>query len=455
MKWFQTFLIGVSVFAVLSCGNTRKAEPELVLFETASPPSLVADLINEISNTALEYRDEIMTVWRYDHRYNLFPVVENDTVTFLFYTNSAIPVDTVAVAFETNDFDKTSHPLIRVNDSNLFYNTFKITNPKGMEYFIAYFADAESKGKLIRDPFNPNVNLRTAPRNLIQSPDDEQGYYNIVDKMDMVSNFGGLKKHTVYIFLPPDYYSAPNKQYPVLVMQDGQNIWDWDGAAFGGWKVDTAALELIEEETIEAPIIVGIKNTSDRSEEYVGYSVYYLAEETNHPELIETADAKAAAYESFVVETVIPYVRDHYRVLTNAESTAVCGSSFGGAVSLHLAFSHPDVFGMVASLSGGNSYPGDEDYDDIPYTALPYIVDQEINGMTIEKVYLDCGQGDALDEYLVQFNDQVFDKLTNVGYVPGENLYYEIFPEHGHNERSWAKRMPFILEYLFGIDSAE
>src|SRR5436190_194515 len=62
----------------------------------------------------------------------------------------------------------------------------------------------------------------------------------------------------VLIYLPPSYFSS-ERRYPVLYMQDAQNLFD-AGASFGGveWQVDET-MEMLADEGLEA-IVVGLNH---------------------------------------------------------------------------------------------------------------------------------------------------------------------------------------------------
>src|SRR5438477_10739802 len=64
------------------------------------------------------------------------------------------------------------------------------------------------------------------------------------------------------VYLPPGYEEHAERRYPVLYLQDGQNLFD-AATAFAGqeWRADESADRLTEEGIIEPLIIVGIYNT--------------------------------------------------------------------------------------------------------------------------------------------------------------------------------------------------
>src|SRR5206468_3445667 len=81
-----------------------------------------------------------------------------------------------------------------------------------------------------------------------------------------------LNRHRrIWIYLPESYKQS-KKRYPVIYMQDGQNIFD-DATSFSGeWGVDDA-LDTLHKETKEC-IVVGIDNGGDkRMNEYCPYDM--------------------------------------------------------------------------------------------------------------------------------------------------------------------------------------
>src|SRR5579863_9915867 len=76
-------------------------------------------------------------------------------------------------------------------------------------------------------------------------------------------------------WLPPGYDDPANagRRYPVLYLNDGQNLFE-SMTAFGGveWQVDETADRLVREGVVPPMIIVGIDNTGkNRFREYMPY----------------------------------------------------------------------------------------------------------------------------------------------------------------------------------------
>jgi len=80
-------------------------------------------------------------------------------------------------------------------------------------------------------------------------------------------NFPGrsVLSRDIIVWLPPGYDELSDKYYPVLYMQDGQNVFDPSTSSFGiDWQIDEVADSLIKTKSIKDIIIVGIYNTPFR-----------------------------------------------------------------------------------------------------------------------------------------------------------------------------------------------
>src|SRR6185369_7256568 len=105
------------------------------------------------------------------------------------------------------------------------------------------------------------------------------------------------------------------RRYPVIYMHDGQNLFDDATSYAGEWGVDETLNELARSHGFEA-IVVGIDNGQDRR-----------MTELNPWDNPRFGKAEGAAYMSFIVDVVKPYVDARYRTRSDAQSTAIIGSS--------------------------------------------------------------------------------------------------------------------------------
>ncbi len=145
------------------------------------------------------------------------------------------------------------------------------------------------------------------------------------------------------IYLPPGYKARPNRRYPVLYLQDGQNLFDGATSYMQGqeWRVDETAEKLIRTGEIEPLIIVGIYNTGDhRIDEYTPTTDHRRAR-----------GGKAHLYAAMLTRELKPFVDHEFRTRRGPQNTGLGGSSLGGLLTLTIGLQLPHVFGKLAVMS--------------------------------------------------------------------------------------------------------
>ena len=145
----------------------------------------------------------------------------------------------------------------------------------------------------------------------------------------------------IVVYLPPDYEASEEARYPVLYVQDGQNLFN-EATSFQQieWKMDETAQRLIQSKQIQPIIIVGIYNTEWRNAEFTPPGMN-TGDPKNNP------TPRGDQYGRFVVEELKPFIDHSYRTIPDREHTAVAGSAQGGLITMYLAKQHKDVFGNV------------------------------------------------------------------------------------------------------------
>ena len=239
----------------------------------------------------------------------------------------------------------------------------------------------------------------------------------------------------VIVYLPPDYEADKRKKYPILYLQDGQNLFDGTTSFTYGqeWRVDETAQSLIGAGKIEPLIIVGIYNAGhDRTDEY-----------TPTHDARRKIGGKAELYGRMLVEELKPFVDSNYRTLNHAQHTGLGGSSLGGLVSLYLGLKYPEVFSRLAVVSPSVWF---DDRRIVHYVeALPK--------RPRLRIWLDTGtkEGGTLSEAKETVADArlLRETLTRKGWKLGRDLGYAEREGAEHNERSWAARVEPMLQFLF------
>jgi len=143
----------------------------------------------------------------------------------------------------------------------------------------------------------------------------------------------------IWIYLPPSYKQTKNKNYPVLYMHDGQNLFNEQTAFSGEWGVDEC-LDSLAQILNKDCMVVGIDNGGDkRMTEYNPYDDDKYGK------------GEGKQYLDFIAKTLKPYIDSNYRTLKDANHTFIAGSSMGGLISMYALVQYPDVFGTAGVFS--------------------------------------------------------------------------------------------------------
>lgn len=236
----------------------------------------------------------------------------------------------------------------------------------------------------------------------------------------------------VIVYLPPGYDSEPRRSYPVLYMQDGQNLFDPETSFIQGrtWELGEQADEVIEAGEVEPLIIVGIYNTGDRR----------LAEYT-HERDWQRGGGEADRYGLLLTEDLMPWIARHYRVRTDRDSTGLGGSSLGGLVTLYLGLRYAHIFGRLAVLSPSVWWNHKSILGQLNERA-PQIWERP-------RIWLDVGEREG--HRTLRDAEMLARRLKANGWVAGETLHFERVPEGTHDEASWARRVKPMLRFQFPV----
>lgn len=147
----------------------------------------------------------------------------------------------------------------------------------------------------------------------------------------------------VFVYLPAAYFADRTARLPVLYLQDGFNVFDNPLAPFGSWHVEPSLEDAVSRGIARPVILVGI-DTANRMDEYLWTDL--------PPGTGYAVSPKLPGYGDFVAKTLKPLVDARFRTRPGREHTGIAGSSLGGISSLWIAWNHPQVFGLAASLSG-------------------------------------------------------------------------------------------------------
>ncbi len=247
----------------------------------------------------------------------------------------------------------------------------------------------------------------------------------------------------VEVWLPPDYMTS-NHRYPVLYVQDGQNVFD-DSTAYGNteWGLDEAMSRLITAKRIHAAIVVAISNSPKRVQEYMPRKALQDDKTilTGIPSLPSVdGPSLSDAYLRFMTTELKPFIDRTYRTKRERDDTYLMGSSFGGLISLYAVTELPGVFRGAACLS--THWPAGNG-------AMVAYLESHIPKRDDHRFYFDHGTA-TLDTLYAPFQLRVDSLFRARRYEDGEHFMTRVFDGADHSERSWRARLDAPLEFLLG-----
>jgi predicted alpha/beta superfamily hydrolase len=268
--------------------------------------------------------------------------------------------------------------------------------------------------------------------------------HSVTDMLDVVPFTSQIFHNTrmLRIFLPGNYFSPHNRnrRYPVLYLQDGQNVFD-KATSFSGkeWEADETVDHLVSAFKITPMFIVGIDNAGEqRASEYLSYPDAHNPQfqSANPPELDGTK------YADFLTKEVMPFLQKRYRIAIGPANTGLGGSSYGAVVALTTALHRPGIFGKLL-LESPSLWVGDG----------KLVTEVEKTKLLPQKIYLGIGTKEAgnaeSDALILKTFDDVEEILKKKGMGPTR---LKVVVEEGglHNEEAWARRFPDALLFLYG-----
>jgi predicted alpha/beta superfamily hydrolase len=241
-----------------------------------------------------------------------------------------------------------------------------------------------------------------------------------VELVPVGPEFPGLDRD-LSVYLPPSH-GLSDRRYPVLYMQDGQNLFDPAISFAGSWRVDLV-MDRAAARGREA-IVVGIPNAGEgRIAEYSP---------------LDHAGGEAGQggrYVEYLVSAIKPLVDSRFRTLPDRAATGIAGSSMGGLISLFAFFHRPDVFGCAAALSPSLWF-GKRAIFGLLETA-PFHPG---------RIYLDVGLLEGTE--VVEDARRLRDLLSAKGYRRGGLLRYVEDRTGKHEESAWSRRFRAALPFL-------
>lgn len=259
----------------------------------------------------------------------------------------------------------------------------------------------------------------------------------VVGAVELLSWPDFLDERQVWVYLPPGYESDTQRDYPVLYMFDGQNVFNEATSFAGEWRVDETLEHLIAEEKVAPMIVVAVANHgSRRIFEYTPWIISHRAESGGGQEHLRAW-----------VDILIPRIDAHYRTEVGPENRGLAGSSLGGLMSLYGGFAYPEVFGKVGAFSPSLLMAGSVVFEFCAQqSGFPRVLYMDMG--TREDGHLSDRDHDGIDDHIAALR-QLREVLIKRGSLVGENLMVVEDADARHNESAWSRRFPEAVTFLF------
>ncbi len=211
----------------------------------------------------------------------------------------------------------------------------------------------------------------------------------------------------IYVYLPESY--AVGENHPLLIAHDGNEsiVRGQFHEVIDAWSTGKAPSK--------QPVVafVALAAQDQRMAEYT----------------FASEGARGDDYATFLVDGVLPFLRERFRLSSDRTATGLVGASLGGLISYHVLTSHSETFGYAAGMSSSFFWA-----DNAMLSRI------EAEGCFDADFYLDSGSPN--DNFVV--TQQMRDLLDSKGC-----RYRYVLDEGGtHEWWKWNERLPGVLDHF-------
>ncbi|MFC2133001.1 alpha/beta hydrolase-fold protein [Bacteroidota bacterium] len=270
------------------------------------------------------------------------PVIENDTVHFLYWDNDLSngsytftgDVSNVKLIGDFTDWGYRNITMRNLAGTSLYYHSMVFEPSARLEY--AYIINDLH---WIPDPLNSQqISNSESINSVLTMPEYEEPW-----EVDYLSGIphgttNGLnvrsdlinREYSVTVYLPYGYCKNKPNGYPSIYFHDG-----------GTYISDAKAVNIIDNliaNNFIHPLIAVFVQPASRNEEYAFMDKYNFG--------------------NFFANELVPVIDEKYNTSKAAIDRAVAGVSFGGNISALISYIYPDVFGNCG-LQSASMWPGE------------------------------------------------------------------------------------------------
>jgi len=227
----------------------------------------------------------------------------------------------------------------------------------------------------------------------------------------------------------------------LLLINDGQDL--------RTMQFENILDELNKTKQLEPLFCVGIHCSADRKNEYGTAKILDY----------KGRGAKASLYTRFIMEELIPFIRETYSIYS-FKHKSFAGFSLGGLCALDIVWNNPQEFHTIGAFSGSfwwrDKDQEDKDFDEETdrimhrqireggfYPWLNFFFEVGTKDETADRN--NNGVIDSIDDTI-----SLIKELTLKGYEEGKNINYLELAEGKHDVPTWAKAFPAFLIWGWG-----
>lgn len=230
-----------------------------------------------------------------------------------------------------------------------------------------------------------------------------------------------LPSRMARVFAPAGF--SKQRYRPLLVMFDGQNIFDDEPSFAGGWHVH----ELVSALPVRSyfrPAIVGINHGEETRLDGLG------------PFATPQGGGKTDNLLTWAGEILLPMLKEHLDLIGGPLGTVVGGSSMGGLAALYAHFKRPDLFGGALAMSPSLWFGREEVFSFVTSQPTP----------NPSRIYFDWGAREGRD--MIDPAEAMAAHLKSRGYAE-KQLMIRRDAKGRHSEADWRRRLPKALRFMF------
>lgn len=369
--------------------------------------------------SSIEQRDALITEFLQRTHY---PILEDDTSALLLYRGEARSVSLIGDMTDWID----QIPFEGIPGTDLWCCRLTCEPDARLEYLIQVDGEPATA-----DAFNPDTvhgfvwNSELAMPQYHRRPVFDAYRHGQLGGFELLSESllpaGVLPySHGIHVYLPPGYATSSHS-YPVIYFQDGRDYIEYGVAAeVIHWQITRGFIQPLIAVFVTPPNL-HVPAEPNRITEY----------------------GMNESYVSCFCNEVVPWVDTSFRTVRSPEGRLVIGDSYGGLISLYIAWKRPDLFGCAYSQSGYLSFQSDRLLHQIasgPRLRSRLFVDIGTYERRVAHGIVPDQEGDFLAANR-RFRDLARQMKLDLEY----REYHE-----GHTWGNWRAHLHDALRYFFG-----